>query len=176
MERLKRMTPAEFLRLPPKTFELLTAAQYKDIVATIAPDSRLPAPPPAEEFPVEKRRLRDWWRERSTLTQVMAVTMATTLVVVMMAIMSPLAWKWLWGRIEIVRPMSTTTWPTCARLSHYTDGCVYYPAQNLNWVWVAQQLDISLDELYAANRHLPPQYIPAHSTLVIWRHRGHLEP
>jgi len=174
-ERLKRMTPAEFLRLPRQTYESLTAAQYREIVATIAPDTRLPTPPVMEEVTPDTRTWRDWWRECSTLMQVLAVTIATTLIVVMATIATPLAWQWLMNRVEIVRPISTATWPVCHRLSPYTDGCVYRPAQALNWAWVAQQLGMSLEELYAANRHLPPQYIPANATLVVWRHRGRLE-
>jgi len=175
VERLKQMTPAEFMRLPPETFASLTAAQYRDVVAVIAPDTQLPGPPPVEELAPETRTWRDWWRERSTFLRVLTLTVMTTLIVVMAAISSPFAWKWLISRTEIVRPTSTATWPVCKRLSAYTDGCVYYPTQNLNWAWVAQQLAMSVDELYAANRHLPPQYIPANSTLVVWRHLGRLE-
>lgn len=175
MERLKRMTPADFLRLPAETFASLTEAQYEEVVAVISPDTQLPKPPAAEEIPPEARTWREWWRERSTLTRVLTLTVMTTLIIVMTGITAPLAWKWLISRLEIVRPLSTATWPVCKRLSPYTDGCLYYPTQSLNWAWVAQQLGMSVDDLYAANRHLPTQYIPANSTLVIWRHRGRLE-
>ncbi len=175
MDRLKHMTPADFLRLPADTFASLTAAQYEEVVAVISPDTQLPNPPPVEEIPAETRSWGDWWRERSTLTRVLTMTITTTFVVVMMGVTSPLAWKWLMSRVEIARPLSTATWPICKRLSPYTDGCLYYPAQNLNWAWVAQQLDMTVDELYSANRHLPKQYIPSNSTLIVWRHRGRLE-
>lgn len=175
VQRLKQMTPAEFLRLPPNTFASLTAAQYRDIVATIAPDTKLPMPPPLEELPADTRTWRDWWRERSTLMQVHIVTTAITVIAVGIAIAVPMAWKWTVSRMEIVRPASTATWPVCARLSPYTDGCVYHPRQNLTWDGVAQELAVSPQELYAANQHLPPQYIPANSTLAVWRHRGRLE-
>jgi hypothetical protein len=175
VQRLKQMTPAEFLRLPPNTFASLTAAQYRDIVATIAPDTKLPEPPPLEELPADIRTWGDWWRERSTLIQLSIVTMAITVIAVGIAIAVPTAWKWTVSRMEIVRPVSTATWPVCARLSAYTDGCVYYPTQNLTWAWVAQQLAIPPQELYEANQHLPPQYIPVNSMLVVWRHRGRLE-
>lgn len=175
MERLKRMKPADFLRLPAETFAPLTDAQYEEVVAVISPETQLPKPPSAEEIPPEARTWREWWRERSTFTRVLTLTVMTTLIIVMTGTTAPFAWKWLRSRMEIVRPLSTATWPVCKRLSPYTDGCLYYSAQNLNWAWVAQQLDMSVDELYSANRHLPTQYIPANSTLVVWRHRGRLE-
>lgn len=175
VQRLKQMTPAEFLRLPANTFASLTAAQYRDIVATIAPDTNLQIPPPVEEPPADMRTWRDWWRERSTLLQVSFVTVLVTMLAVATAIATPWAWKWAVSHMEIVRPVSTATWPVCARLSPSTDGCVYHPTQNLAWGRVAQQLAMSPQDLYAANQHLPPQYIPANSTLVVWRHRGRLE-
>jgi hypothetical protein len=175
VQRLKRMTPAEFLRLPANTFASLTAAQYRDIVATIAPDTELPMPAPLEELPADTRTWRDWWRERSTLVQVSIVTVMVTMLAVGLAIATPWAQNWMASRMEIVRPVSTATWPVCARLSPYTDGCVYYPRQNLGWDWVAQQLAMSPQDLYAANRHLSPEYIPANSVLAVWRHRGRLE-
>lgn len=175
VERLKRMTPAEFLRQPSRTFASLTMTQYREVVGAIEPHTVLPAPPAAEEIPAAARTWRDWWRERSVLTKSVATTIAITLTIVMAAIGSPLALKWISTRTEIVRPVSTATWPICARLSTYTDGCVYRPAQDLDWAWVAQQLGMSPQELYTANQHLPTQYIPANSTLVVWRHRGRLE-
>ena len=37
MNRLKQMTPAQFVRLPARTLARLTAAQYREVVGTIAP-------------------------------------------------------------------------------------------------------------------------------------------
>lgn len=75
----------------------------------------------------------------------------------------------------IVRPASTATWPSCSRLSRYTDGCVYTPTQDLNWEWVARQLDIPVEVLKRTNRHQPPQFIVGRAPLIVWRERGRLE-
>jgi hypothetical protein len=175
VDDLKRKTPAEFLRLPARTFASLTTEQYRDVVRTIAPDINLPTAATADELAVKPRNDRHWWRERSALTHMMIITVAATISFTALALASPWVWKWTLNHMEIVRPVSTATWPVCSRLSPYTDGCVYYVAQDLNWSTVAQQLGMSAQELYQANRHLPPQFIPAKSTLVVWRHRGRLE-
>lgn len=175
VEELKRKTPAEFLRLPARTFASLTPAQYRDIVATIAPDIEMPAATTADGLVARQGSDRHWWRERLVLTQIIVVTVAATMSLTALAVASPWAWKWIVSRMEIVRPVSTETWPVCARLSPYTDGCVYSAARDLDWTAVAQQLGMSPQELYQANRHLPTQFIPAKATLVVWRHRGRLE-
>lgn len=169
------MTAAEFLRLPAKTFALLTAAQYREVVATIAPEVSLPSPPPPQAQRRETTTWRERWRAWPTLVRMSLVTTATTAIFLSIAIASPSAWKWTMSRVEIVRPLSTATWPACARLSPQTDGCVYYPFQDLDWAAAAKQLAMSPQELYESNRHLPSQFIPARLPLAIWRHRGHLE-
>ena len=60
MNRLKQMTPAQFVRLPAKTIARLTAAQYREIVGTIAPEISLSAPSP----PTNPERETVGWRER----------------------------------------------------------------------------------------------------------------
>ncbi|MGH6711767.1 MAG: hypothetical protein ACREEK_22695 [Bradyrhizobium sp.] len=175
VQRLKQLTPAEFLRLPAKTFAFLTTAEYGDIVATIAPGTKVPAAPPVEGVVAEATTWRNWWHTRSTLTQMAIFTAVVTTIFVAVAIGTPGAWKSIMSRMEVVRPRSTATWPRCARLSSYTDGCVYYPNRDLQWAVVAEQLQMPRQELYDANRHLPPQFIPARAALVIWRHRGRLE-
>lgn len=174
--RLKQMTPAEFLRLPSKTFASLTAKQYREIVAAIAPDVKIPKLPRSARYsPETSKTLRDWWRRRSILTQMITATVAITMICVAAAIESPLAWKWILSRMELVRPHSTSNWPVCARLSEHTDGCVYYPTRDLNWSEVAGQLSMSIPEMQQTNPHLPSQFIPATAPLAIWRHRGRLE-
>jgi hypothetical protein len=175
VQRLKQLTPAEFLRLPAKTFGFLTAAQYRDIVATIAPGTKVPVPPPAEDVVAETATWRDLWRARSALTQMVIVTAIVTAIFTIMTIGTPWAWKSIASRTEIVRPRSTATWPRCVRLSRYTDGCVYFPTHDLQWEAVAEQLQMLLQELHDANKHLPQQFIAARAPLAIWRHRNNFK-
>jgi hypothetical protein len=175
VEQLKRKTPAEFLRLPASTFASLTPTQYRDIVAAIAPDIEVPAATTTNDLVAGRGSDRHRWRERSVLTQMIAITVAATMSFTALALASPWAWKWIVSRMEIVRPVSTATWPVCAQLNPYTDGCIYYPARDLDWTAVARQLGMSPEELHQANQHLPSQLIPAKATLVVWRHRGRLE-
>ena len=113
---------------------------------------------------------RDRWRALTTFGQTAVITVVVTTVIVIMAVASPLAWKWTLSHIEIVRPQERGLWPRCARLSAYTDGCIYYPTGDLYWATVAEQLQMSPQEIYQENRHLPPQFIPRRAPLVIWRH------
>jgi hypothetical protein len=175
VQELKQMTASEFLRLPAKTLALLTAAQYREVVATIAPEVSLPDRPPPEHVRKEATTLRDWWRACPTIVQTILVTATVTTIFLFAAIGSLSALKWTMSRVEIVRPRSTATWPACARLSPYSDGCLYYPVRDLDWATAAKQLQMLPQELYDANRHLPTQFIPARAPLAIWRHRGHLE-
>lgn len=177
IRRLKRLTPEELLRQPPRVFNQLKLDQYRDVVATIAPQVRLPASD-TNEVSEKKRRsfeLKTWWRERSTLAQSMIATVVVSIIFSATGVIAPLAAKWTLSRTEVVRPTVTANWPVCKRLSEYTDGCVYFPTQNLNWDWVAQKLNIPLEILRRTNRHLPWQWIPANAQLVVWRERGRLE-
>jgi hypothetical protein len=177
IRRLKKLTPEEFLRQPPRVFNQLKLDQYRDVVATIAPRVRLPASD-TNEVSGNKTRgfaLKTWWRERSALARSMIVTIIVSIIFSATGMIVPLAVKWTLSRTEIVRPTMTANWPVCKRLSEYTDGCVYYPTQDLNWDWVAQKLNIPLEILRRTNRHLPWQWIPANTQLVVWRERGRLE-
>jgi hypothetical protein len=175
MRELKLMTVAEFLRLPAQRLALLTAAQYREVVATIAPEICLPGPPPPEHVRVETTTLRDWWRACPTIVQMSLITAMVTTIFIFAAIGSPWAWKWTMSRVEIVRPRLTATWPECARLSPFTDGCVYYPAQDLDLATAADRLQMSPQEIREVTPQLPLQTVPARSPLAIWRHRGRLE-
>lgn len=177
VRRLKKLTPEEFLRQPPRVFNQLKLDQYRDIVATIAPRVRLPA---SDTNDVSKNKKRDfalktWWRERSALARSMIAMTIVSAIFSVAGITVPLAAKWTLSRMEVVRPTVTAKWPVCKRLSEYTDGCVYYPTQDLNWDWVAQKLNIPPEILRRTNRHLPSQWIPANAQLVVWRERGRLE-
>jgi hypothetical protein len=175
LRELKLMTVAEFLRLPAKRLALLTAAQYREVVATIAPEISLSGPPPPEHVREEVTTLRDRWLACPAIVQMILISTLMTTIFVFAAIGSPWAWKWAMSRVEIVRPRLTARWPECARLSPFTDGCVYYPAQDLDLATAADRLQMSPRELRDTNPHLPSQFVPARTPLAIWRHRGHLE-
>lgn len=174
MNRLKQMTPAQFVRLPAKTLARLTAAQYREVVGTIAPEIRLPAPSPPAKPERETLGWRERWRLLPSSAQMTAVTSVLTTAIVMMAIASPQVWRWTLTHIEIVRPGERGNWPRCTRLSPYTDGCLYFPTHDMDWNAVAAQLRMPRQQLYDDNKHLPPQFIPARAPIVIWRHRGRL--
>ncbi|WP_028133747.1 hypothetical protein [Bradyrhizobium japonicum] len=174
MNRLKQMTPAQFLRLPAKTLARLTAAQHREVVGTIAPEITLSAPPP---LPEPKRATLSWrerWQLLPSSAQMTAITSVLTTVIVIVAVASPQVLRWTLTHIEIVRPGERGSWPRCARLSRYTDGCLYSPTYDMDWDALAEQLHIPRPQLYDDNKHLPPQFIPARAPIVVWRHRGRL--
>lgn len=173
LRRLKSMSPPEFLKQPRSTFDRLTPKQYREVIEAIAPDVQLPNTGNTS-LAVERPDISlwtTWWRRVKkpflacflVIAIALGGTTATT------------AYKWVLSQAEIVRPVSIATWPACARLSQYTDGCIYTPTQDLNWEWVADQLDMPLEVLRRTNRHQPAQFIMQHSMLIIWREKGKLE-
>lgn len=177
VRRLKKLTPEELLRQSPWIFDRLTLDQYRDIVAAIAPQVDLPAADAEEaaDAKMQRHSLTTWWRERSVLAKSMIATIIVSAVFSVTGIVVPFAYKWRLSRMEVVRQTTPADWPMCRRLSPTTDGCVYRAAQNLNWDGVAQKLDLPAEILRRNNRHLPPEWIPANTQLVIWRERGRLE-
>lgn len=177
VRRLKKLTPEEFLRQSPRIFDGLTLDQYRDVVATIAPQVDLPAAGANEADAAKKRLggLTTWWRNQSAWTKSTIATIIVTAIFSVVGVITPHAFKWTLSRLEVVRPAVVTTWPVCKRLSRYTDGCVYYPVQDLNWDWVAWKLNLPVEVLRRNNPDLQQQWIPARAQLVIWRERGRLE-
>lgn len=174
VRRLKQMSAEEFLKQPWTTFNRLTWAQYREIVSVIAPDVKLPEPT-IEEPEDERQRPIDWWRERSVGFRSLIWTALLTVMVTTLGTLTPWAYKAALSRMDLVRPANWQTWPACSRLSAYTDGCIYTPAQDLNWDWVALELDMPVETLRRANPHLPLNFIIRRARLVIWRGRGRLE-
>lgn len=174
IRRLKQMSPAELLKQPWTVFDQLTAAQYREVVKKVAPDVKL-AEPTIETPTEEKKTLLEWWRERSIGLRSSVLTTAVTTILAFAGILVPWAHKWTLNQVGLVRPVLTTTWPECRRLSSYTDGCIYTPTQDLNWDWVAWKLQMPVETLRRANGHLPPLFIVRRAPLVIWRETGRLE-
>jgi hypothetical protein len=174
VRRLKRMPPGEFLKQPASVFDHLTPAQYREIVGAIAPGVKL-VQPAIENPAAEKPTLLEWWRERSVGMRSFLLTASFTVLFATLGALAPSAFKWTLSQTDIVRSRATDTWPACSRLSPTTDGCIYTPTQDLNWDGVAQQLNMPVETLRKANRHLPPQFIVRRAPLIVWRERGRLE-
>jgi len=177
VKRLKKLTPEEFLRLPPRMLNRLKLDQYRDIVASIAPEVQLSVPKSEGTASQTKRRLtlQAWWGERSATAQSLITTIILSLLFGSVGVLIVPAAKWGLSRVEVVRSATTANWPVCKRLSIYTDGCVYYPTQDLNWEWIAQKLNIPIESLQRTNRHLPTKFVPTNAQLAVWRYRGRLE-
>ena len=175
VRRLKGLTPAQFLRESPKIFDKLSLAQYREIVAAIAPDVVIPLP---EEEPVEKpgffERLAQFWRARTTWTQSLYATVAAALVISTLILTAGPLVSWEVAPITLRRTFDTSTWPECGRLAWNVDGCLYLTRHDFYWEWVAEQANFDSAQLRRLNPNLPDPYIPAGSQIIIWRGRGQL--
>lgn len=174
VHRLKRMSAEEFLRQPRSTFNRLTLAQYREIVSVIAPGMKLPETT-SKAPEKKKRRLIDWWHERSVGFRSFVSMAVVTVMLATLGTLTASAYKIMLSRIDVVRPANWQTWPACSRLSAHTDGCIYRPTQDLTWEWVAWQLDLPVETLRRNNPHQPLQFIIRRAPLAIWRGRGRLE-
>lgn len=175
MNQLKHMTPQELLRLGPDVWSKLSIDQYREVVAAVAPHVKIPA---AREEKVESdpkvNRVRRWWRARSPLAQSSCLTVLLTAIVMVATITGWPALSWSLAPFTLVRSANASNWPACERLVWTTDGCVYIPAIDLNWDWIAWHLHMPTTQLLRINRHLPADYAPAGSQVVVWRSRGRL--
>jgi hypothetical protein len=81
---------------------------------------------------------------------------------------------WWHYRTPPVRSAQASTWPQCPRPSGWVDGCTYVPMRDMAWDRAASLLEMNEAELRQVNQHINPGYIPAQTTLVVWRHRGQL--
>lgn len=173
IDRLKAMTPAEFVRVPRAELQDLTNRQYADIVRHVAPDHQLPQPPEVVEKPG-----KSWaglgWLAMPTAVKASALGLVAGLLVLVASLAVGPAIEWRHHRIPPVRSAQASTWPPCPRLNGWVDGCTYVPAQDMAWERAAAMLAISEAELRQTNHHIKQAYIPAQATLVVWRYRGQL--
>lgn len=175
VKRLKRLTPEQFLRESPKTFDKLSLTQYREIVAGIAPEVEIvePAAEP-HEGPGSVERLKEFWRTRSAMARSFCSTMVmSALLTISIVALGPTVVYKL-APFTLRRPTDATMWPLCTRLDWDTDGCVYQPRSDSVWRKVSLQTRIDMAMLRYFNPHLPENYIPKGSTLIIWRGRGQL--
>jgi hypothetical protein len=175
MRRLKSLTPSQFLREPPRIFDKISVRQYKEVVATIAPEVQIPEP---AQVAVDSLGFFEWlaefWKTSGALARSFYVTAAATFAITLLLLsLGPeLAWKL--GPYTLARFYDTNTWPTCAELAWDTDGCIYEPHEAMYWEWAALQTQIDVAALRRLNPDLPEAYIPAGKPIIIWRGRGQL--
>lgn len=173
MDRLKAMTPEQLVRLPRQELQELTDRQYAEVVRQVAPEHRLPEP---QEVPVEPSK--SWAGLRSvaipTAARAAVLGLLTGLAVLLASLSVGPTLDWWHYRTPPVRSAQASTWPGCPRLSGWVDGCTYVPERDIAWERAADLLKINEAELRQTNRHINPAYIPAQTTLVVWRHRSQL--
>lgn len=175
IKRLKGMSPADFARVPRNVLNGLTNQQYEAVVQAIAPGIELKqeAPPPARPATKPKACLGLRWMPRAAIAAGCAIVLGTlTTMAVLEA--TPALERWSYSR-PLLRAADVTTWPKCPRLTRWTDGCVYRVTSGLSWTDAAGYLDLPETTLRDLNRHIRFPYIPADSSLVIWRYRFELQ-
>jgi hypothetical protein len=171
LERLKAMTPEQFVRVPREELQYLTGSQYAAIVRHIAPTHR-----PLEPQAAAKQKSEFW----AILHKVTVPTAARAAVLGLLSgflvwvasVSVSFAIDWWQYRIPPIRSQDASSWPQCPRLNSRVDGCIYEPVQNMAWDRAADLLQIPGTELRQSNRHILETYIPAQSMLVVWRHRS----
>jgi len=177
IKRLKRLTPAAFLREPVSTFSRLTTRQYREIVATIAPEVSLPKEAVEDEtLPAASlwERICAAWSEMTTLARALIIGTLISLIGVPLVVVSIPWLYWSLTPMMLTRPKDSTAWPSCRRLAWHVDGCLYRAPVDLYWEWIAVHAAQPVAELKANNPHLPASYVTAKSPVVIWRGRGRL--
>lgn len=172
--RLKRLTADEFVRLPREDLQDLTTAQYDEVSQHIVPDHKLPQPL-AEPSTPPQRRLRDLWKATPSWLQAAVAAQLVGLPMLIAALLVVPALHWWRYQTPPLRSIDATTWPHCARLNEWVDGCTYMPTTALTWERAASLLAITEAELRRTNRHIHENYIPAGTTIAVWRKRGILQ-
>jgi hypothetical protein len=173
LQRLKAMTPEEFVHVPREDLQELTDKQYAEIVQHVTKGHRL-----AEPSDMAPRIAAPWsrlsWKAIPTAAQaVLSGFLVGSLVLgASLAIDPTVAW-WQY-RTPPVRSEDASSWPLCHRLNGWVDGCTYSPAQDMAWERAASLLQMPESQLRQDNRHINESNIPQGSVLIVWRHRGQL--
>jgi hypothetical protein len=173
MDRLKAMTPEQLVRLPRQELQELTDRQYAEIVRHVAPEHRLPEPQEVSERPGKSwAGLR--WIAIPTAARAATLGLLSGLLVLLATLAVGPTIDWWRYRTPPVRSTQASTWPSCPRLSGWVDGCTYMPMRDMAWDRAAGLLAMPEAELREVNQHINQAYIPAQTTLVVWRYRGQL--
>jgi hypothetical protein len=173
MDRLKAMTPEQLVRLPRQELQDLTDRQYVEIVRHVAPEHRLPEPHEVSERP-GKSRVGLRWIAIPTAARASMLGLFSGLLVFLATLAVGPTIDWWHYRTPPARSTQASTWPPCPGLSGWVDGCTYEPVRNMAWDRAASLLEMPEADLREANHHINRAYIPAQTTLVVWRHRGQL--
>jgi hypothetical protein len=164
---LKRMSPEELARAPRDLIEDLSPEQYRDVVTHVTKLAQ------GVDGPVKQNRKRRTIRIPK-LTIDLVVIIVTTSTAFLAVLFAPLALDSWEARTPPIRFYDTSIWPTCARLTGWSDGCIYTVSNELSWNAAAHMLDLPPTYLRHVNRHIVAEPIPAGSRLVVWRERGTL--
>ena len=175
INRLKRLTPEQFVQVSRDELQQLTDQEYAAIVRHVAPNhqsARLP-----EVVRQKSRRWLLWlvWSGLPTFLRASIAGLTLGFLILGASLAAGPAIDWLDYEMPPVRPKDVRTWPHCPRLSAWVDGCTYTPKNNLAWAQAASLLAVPEAELREANPRIPESYIPAGSLLVVWRYRGSLQ-
>lgn len=178
--RCRKMTPEQFAQLSQILLRRLTPSQRADIAASLAPaagrsggrriDQRRSAPGSA--MPARKVRppAQPIWRRMISAS--LGWGNVATLMVIAVLTIPPL----LRDSRQIVRPIKSSLWPRCARLTPKADGCVYLVSHGLSWSDAAGFLN--MQEAYLRDVNLAPtgDFLTAGRPIVVWRGHGRLTP
>jgi hypothetical protein len=75
---------------------------------------------------------------------------------------------------QIVRPMQSSHWPRCARLTPKADGCVYRVSHRLSWSDAAGFLNMQETYLRSVNQAPTGGFVNSGHPIVVWRGHGRL--
>lgn len=175
IKRLKGMSPAEFARVPRNVLNGLTNQQYEEIVGAIAPGIELKkeAAPPANAAAEPRARLHLGWMPRPLVAAACAIVLGVMAMIAVLAA-TPALERWSYSG-PLLRTADVATWPKCARLTRWTDGCLYQVTRGVSWSDAAGSLDIRETTLRELNRHIRFSDIPSGSSLIVWRYRFELQ-
>lgn len=172
VSRLKKLSPEEFARLPRAKLEVLTADQYRDIVAHMLPENQF-----LDDRKDEKLELTG--TASSFLALSWAWPRAVLIGVTFGCICALAGWEMLtginrWSVMPISRLQESSHWPTCETLDANVDGCLYRVRARLSWKDAAAVIDMPEHLLRRANSDDLLPYVEAGHDLVVWRFRGTL--
>ena len=173
LDKLKAMTPAQFVRLPGEELQELTDRQYAEVVRHVAPEHRLPEPQEVSES-LGKPWAELRWIVIPTAARAAVVGVLVGLLVLVASLAVGPTIDWWQYRTPPLRSEQASTWPSCQRLNGFVDGCTYLPVRDMAWDRAASLLEMPEAELRQLNHHINQAYVPAQTTLVVWRHRGQL--
>jgi len=172
ISKLKDLSPEDFVRVPRDVLSTLSAAQYTDVVGSIAPEVKLKAAKieTANEQHY-KRKLRDYFTWIPVPVVAVVASSFTGMAILGAAISASPVLEWWSYSTPLSLSVYVAEWPRCAQLSRWTDGCLYRVTKGLSWRDAARYLDVPESYFRHVNRHITEEQIPAGADLTVWRER-----